>query len=399
MSTSQESIISGFPHPTLPPIVGTPNYETIADLHLHLNANAASVQSHLGNGQLGLLALTVSPAVYNTLSAVAFVAPNNPGPTPIVPLGTNAANTAAITRTHATNLRIFREWTATDSALKQQIIGSVNGMFLRTLSHRITGFANVTTRQMLTHLYQACGRLNPLNIQENDSRMKTQYDPSQPIEAFIDQIEDGVALADAAATAYTPAQIIAIAYNLMFATGMFPEACREWRRRPTAEHTWTNFKTEFSLAHQEFRDSQVTSQQAGYHAANAAYTDMQQETALAIANLATATAADRSTVASLTSTNSSLSNEVTQTTVKLTAANREITALKVEIASLKAAATGGRRFSERTYPPNNNYCWTHGFKVSRAHTSASCRGKSEGHKDNATRENTMSGSQRGRDEE
>ena len=223
----------GFPHPTLPPIAGTPNYETIADLHLHLDANAASVQSHLGNGQLGLLALTVSPAVCNTLSAVVSVPPNNPGPTRIVPLGTNIAIAAAITRTHATNLRIFREWTATDSALKQQIIGNVNRMFLHTLSHCITGFANVTTRQMLTHLYQAYGRLNLLNIQENGSRMKAQYDPSQPtIEAFINLIEDGVALADAAAIAYTPAQIIAIAYNFMFATGMFPEACCEWRRRP-----------------------------------------------------------------------------------------------------------------------------------------------------------------------
>ena len=155
MSTSQEDIISGFPRPTLPPIVGTPNYETIANLHVNLNANAASVQSHLGNGQLGLLTLTVLPAVYenNTLSAVAFIQPRiNQGSNPIVPLGTKIANTVAITGTHATNLRIFREWVATDSALKQQIIGSINGMLLCTLSHRITGFANVTTRQMMTHL-------------------------------------------------------------------------------------------------------------------------------------------------------------------------------------------------------------------------------------------------------
>jgi hypothetical protein len=394
--TSLDHIISGFPHPSIPPIIGTPTYETLANLQLHLNANAASVQSNLGDGQLGLLALTVSVAVYNTLSAVQFIAPVNPGPTPIVPVGTTVANAAIIVRNHTSDLQSFREWLATDNALKQQIISAINSMFLRTLSHRITGFANVTTRQMLTHLYQTYGRLNPVDVQDNDARMKEAYDPNQPIEAFIDQIEDRVTLADAAATAYTPAQIIAIAYNLIFATGMFPEACREWRRRPIIEKTWTNFKTDFAIAHQEFRESQVTSNQAGYQqAANAAYTDLQQETADAIANLATATASDRSTVASLTSTNSTLSSEVTQATMKLTAANNTISSLKIEIAALKA---GGNQREERTYTPNLNYCWTHGYKVSRRHTSDTCKGKRDGHKDDATRTDNKGGSQRGKEE-
>jgi hypothetical protein len=57
--------------------------------------------------------------------------------------------------------------------------------------------------------------------------MKTNYIPiNQPIEAaFVDQIEDGVALANATTAAYTPAQIIVITYNLIFSTGMFPKAC------------------------------------------------------------------------------------------------------------------------------------------------------------------------------
>ena len=163
MMTAQHHIISGFPHPTIPPVIGTPTCETIAELHLLLNANAASAQSHLGNGELGLLAaLTVSVAVFNTLSAVAFVNPNNPGPTPIVPLRTNVANPAIIVRNHATNLVVFREWVATDSALKQQITGSVNIVFLSTLSHRITGFASLTTCQMSTHLHATCGASAPL---------------------------------------------------------------------------------------------------------------------------------------------------------------------------------------------------------------------------------------------
>jgi hypothetical protein len=78
-----------------------------------------------------------------------------------------------------------------------------------------------------------------------------------------------------------------------------------------------------ALSHEEFRASQVTSNQAGCQSANNVSPDqdydIQHETATAIANLATATAANRSTLASLTSSNSSLSNELTQATAKLSA--------------------------------------------------------------------------------
>jgi hypothetical protein len=76
--TTTEKITSGFPHPIIPPILGVANYESIKTLQKALNANAASVHSNLGDGRLGLLALTVSQAVYDTLSDTAFVPLPNP---------------------------------------------------------------------------------------------------------------------------------------------------------------------------------------------------------------------------------------------------------------------------------------------------------------------------------
>ena len=47
----------------------------------------------------------------------------------------------------------------------------------------------------------------------------------------------------------------------------------------------------------------------------------------------------------------------------------------------------------RTHQDNGNYCWTHGYHVGNKHNSATCQNKAPGHQDNATRENTMGGSQ------
>jgi hypothetical protein len=223
--------------------------------------------------------------------------------------------------------------------------------------------------------------------------MRTQYNPNQLIESFSDQIEDSIALAAAANAPYTTPQIIAIAYNTIFLTGNFPEACQEWRRNPN--QTWVNFKMAMTITCQDYRDSQVTTNQAGYHNANAAY-ELQQDTSIALANLATATAANQSAVASLTTTISSITLELAEANNKLTTARAKITTLKIELATSKNNGNNNKR-PPRQYRPNQNYCWTHGYKVSFKHTSATCTRPCKGHKHEATRANIMGGTQIGKE--
>ena len=104
--TSVEKIKDAFPHPTIEPIIGQPGYDTIKPMHQKLNANAASIVSHLGNGRLGLLFLTVTNAVFTTLSATPFIPPTNPGPTPFYPPGATQFQIQAVNAVHATNTRI-----------------------------------------------------------------------------------------------------------------------------------------------------------------------------------------------------------------------------------------------------------------------------------------------------
>ena len=63
MPSSINKIVEGFPFPTIYLIIGVPDYASISEMHMKLNSNAVLVQSNLGCGTLGLLYLTVSPAV------------------------------------------------------------------------------------------------------------------------------------------------------------------------------------------------------------------------------------------------------------------------------------------------------------------------------------------------
>jgi hypothetical protein len=88
-----------------------------------------------------------------------------------------------------------------------------------------------------------------------------------------------------------PGSLPSLTTMLRFSTGMFLGACCHWRCFPLLCQAWATFKVNCALAHQEeLCNSQVTLNQAGYQAANnaAAYDtasyNIQQETALAIAN-------------------------------------------------------------------------------------------------------------------
>ncbi len=159
----------------------------------------------------------------------------------------------------------------------------------------------------MDHLYARYGRISPLDLEANDQRFKAAYDTALPIEALFEQIAKAIDLVDAAGAPYMPEQILNNAYVLMFQTGVYSEACKEWRRRPPVQKTWPLFQDHFAVAHEDLHKAQATTQSAGYHEANTLFATDQnanfhQDTVDALANLAVATAANRSTIAALTAT-------------------------------------------------------------------------------------------------
>jgi hypothetical protein len=88
-------------------------------------------------------------------------------------------------------------------------------------------------------------------------------------------------------------------------------ACRRWNKKTLAEKTWAQFKAHFFAAHRQHKQMQGESSAiAGYHSANAAVGQteyqMAEATIGALANLATATEADRGVVATLPEANARL---------------------------------------------------------------------------------------------
>jgi hypothetical protein len=116
-----------------------------------------------------------------------------------------------------------------------------------------------------------------------------------------------------------------------------------------------------------------------------------QDTVDAFAQLATATASDRGTVATLNTTNAKIA-------MQLEAAQAQIAQLKNEIATLKNKINPtwqDQKPIKTTH--NDSYCWSHGYQVAKSHTNATCNMKKSGHQDAANKSNPMGGFQWGKE--
>jgi hypothetical protein len=207
------------------------------------------------------------------------------------------------------------------------------------------------------------------------------------VETLFKQIQDCADYSEAGGVLIGHQQQINVGYAKIFATGHFMRACRRWNGKPSAEKTWTHFKSHFAAAHRQHKQMQGKSAStAGYPSANAAMTQnedkMDEATIGALANLATATAAYRGGVAALTQANSRLAKQLEENSSEL----RELKAL---LNHERRDKLGPRSFN----PSSSNYCWTHGYKVEKIHTSLTCNTPKPGHEGEATRSENMGGSQ------
>jgi hypothetical protein len=383
---SVEDITASFPHPILPTVQGEPDYHTIHDIRKLLKANAGSIDSHLGGGALGHLGLIVSVAAYAIVApAHPWINPVAPGRAPTEIAGGTAAQLSAERHRWEEAVTTFRTRSTVEQALKKQIITVFEPMYLEILNNDMVGFANTSAREMLEHLFLSYGIITAVDLERNFENIREAWDPQQPVETLFKQIQDFVDYAEAGGITIGEAQKLSTAYTKVFATSICHSACRCWNERDANTKTWNNFKVHFATAYRQHKQMQgETAATSGYANATVAQPDeyLAEAAIGAFANLASATAVDRAIVATLTEANARLAKKLEESAQAL----KEVNAL------LKKEHSD--RVARKPFAPYvDNYCWTHGYKIARSHTSMDCMFPKTGHKKEATKSDNMGGSQ------
>jgi hypothetical protein len=185
-----EDVIASFPHPILPTVQGDPDYQTIHAIRKLLQANARTIDTHLGGGALGHMGLIVTDASYSMIAPeteagpTLWESPTAPGRDPGNTDGT-AAQISTARRTWDEEVQTYRPYTYVQQALKKQIITVFEPMYLEVLNDDMVGFANITARSMLDHLFITYGNTTALDLENNFEHMRHAWDPQQPVESLF----------------------------------------------------------------------------------------------------------------------------------------------------------------------------------------------------------------------
>ena len=99
-----------------------------------------------------------------------------------------------------------------------------------------------TIHTILNHPFKNYRNITPLELEDNNTKMRLNWDPNSPFDCLIKQIEDGQDYAKDGGQPCTTKQLLHIAYTLIFKTRLYFEECKQWNNCPAAEQTWANFK-------------------------------------------------------------------------------------------------------------------------------------------------------------
>jgi hypothetical protein len=199
-----------------------------------------------------------------------WVSPTAPGRDP-ANTDRTAAQISAARYIWEEDVQTYRTYTSVQQALKKQIISVFEPMYLDVFNGNMVGFANISVRDMLDHLFGTYGNITAVDLENNFEHMRRAWDPQQPVESFFKQIQDCTDYSEAGGVLIGHPQQINVGYAKIFATGHFMSACRRWNEKPLADKTWAQFKAHFSAAHRQQNQMQGESAAtSGYHSVNAA---------------------------------------------------------------------------------------------------------------------------------
>jgi hypothetical protein len=184
-----------------------------------------------------------------------WITPQAPGRAPANTDGT-AAQISAARHIWEEDVQTCRTCTSVQHALKKQLTSVFEPMYLDILNDNMVGYANISERDMLDHLFETYGNITAVDLEINFEHMRGAWDPQQPVETLFKQIQDCANYSEAGGVLIGHPKQINVGYAKIFAMGHFMSACRRWNEKHTIEKNWKQFKSHFAAAHRQHKQMQ-----------------------------------------------------------------------------------------------------------------------------------------------
>ena len=390
-----------FEYPVLTKINARPTYPSLKTIKNELKANAGKVQCELGGGANGHLGLVLTDAEYALVAPTPYVRPVHPGP--VVPVGATQIQNTNLRAQYNEELRLFREANAVEEALVKQLSDALPPHYLKRYRNVHSNKISTPLRDILAELFTTYGAITEEQLTEKEMSLRAHiFDITQPLVELYNAVEELQEIAIASQSPYTDKQLVALGMKLIRNMNDYEKARGKWMTKPNADKTWSNFKTHFDEAYQYLinlrgETMKNTSFQQQANLLSQQIIDLNNQRERDKVEIFSMVDDAKSSILSAVGSMPSLPSEndgTSEITPILTPSVNATHQDKIQLKMLEILERIDKKLDndnkrDRTRRVVDFYCWTHGAGN---HKSSDCRNKKDGHKDNATFNNRMSGS-------
>ena len=415
-------------------ITGQPDRTQLEPLLKDLRQCAASIPTLKGGGLYGHVAFIMPTIDYLALpGATAFVTTASPGVLVYLPTETTVGQRDDRRNLYHEDLFHFTTEQNIQTALKNIFFTKIDKSTHCILEDPHVGYANVTIRQLLTHVMGAYGEKTSAMLSTNMEAMRDPYDVSLPsMDQFFTRQNEHQQFAVGTDSGISDGLWIMNTFHVIQESGLLHKGCRKWEANTAAGYkTKAQFIKDFTAYHKDMTAKMKNDAPTAYSVHHDAELQSLRSTAVEHGNKLNEII-DAMETMSQSDTASIPASISTTATARTTAADTEVTKLTALIATLrdqvanakrdkgggKGGGGGGRnnggagkgRTAMRTEAPaangpndrrltrsddgrtekrfsNTNMCHTHGYDVDDAHDSRNCFYPDKHHDKTATKAN------------
>ena len=229
---------SYFKYKTPMPIRGEPTHKSLKKLMTELRANASSVETDLGGGNHGYLALVLSDEEYATIpNTEPFILPMYPPPL-VIPNNATPIQALELKEAYTEQKRIYLECKNVEKALLRHIQEAIEDRYIEALVDEYTNLLRDDVPTVISYLDYNYGKVRSEEVSVKEAEvMAMTWQPHDPLVLFTLPIENLKKLAVKANVPYSEKQLLEKALTIIRNTRDFEYALTLWENKPENEKT------------------------------------------------------------------------------------------------------------------------------------------------------------------
>ena len=169
----------------------------------------------MGEGNLGLLRLILTPEEYANVSATPYIRPLHPPTLNILP-GTTNYKATRLTDDHKDLICLNHEVNNVEVSLLKQFSQALPDLYLKSFRNQFSNTFTVDVPTILHYLFTTYGYITPEELKEQEEILSAKFfDIQQPLIIFFGELEDLQQISGAVLNLYMDTQIVSIGVKLI----------------------------------------------------------------------------------------------------------------------------------------------------------------------------------------